>query len=139
LLPGSDPDHLLAADCSFSHFLGQNIVIIYDSSSTAPDNPRASRLTTNVESGEEVPIKGDALVLYTHRGKSMGVKEWEALDNCIYDELLEYFGQGLRPKKEDLQRLVQDYKSGKFDYTQIEGEEDDDRNKDDGSALPGWG
>jgi len=69
----------------------------------------------------------------------MGVKEWEALDNCIYDELLEYFGQGLRPKKEDLQRLVQDYRSGKFDYSQIEGKEDEDRNKDDGSALPGWG
>ena len=73
------------------------------------------------------------------------MQQWSELDNVIYDELLEYFGQGLRPQRGDVDRLVREFKDGKFRYNAFHGgEEDEDANKDDGSAaadakLPGWG
>lgn len=86
-------------------------------------------------------IRGDVLVMYTAHGANFGVSKWEELDNVIYDELLEYFGQGIRPTKSDIQRLVSDFKAGRFRYS-IKASQDnadaDDVNKDDGS-LPGWG
>jgi hypothetical protein len=80
------------------------------------------------------------LVLYTAKASDFSVPHWEELDNVIYDELLEYFGQGIRPTKSDIQRLVSDFKSGRFRYSVEKGQndDDDDANKDDGS-LPGWG
>ena len=83
-----------------------------------------------------VQIKGEALVLYTaHHG--FGVQQWSELDNVIYDELLEFFVQGLKPQKADIDRLLKDFKAGKFQYP-VDSGNDDDANKDDGS-LPGWG
>ena len=88
-------------------------------------------------------IKGDALVLYSKPGCNFGTKEWEELDNVIYDELLEFFGQGLKPRAEDLRRLVNDFNDGKFRYKIDKGPwgSAEDLNKDDGGEqeLPGWG
>lgn len=92
-------------------------------------------------------IKGDALVLYTMPGHDFKKSQWEELDNVIYDELMEFFGQGLKPRAEDLRKLVDDFKNGRFRYqaeatawTPGKGE---DVNKDDGHEenddLPGWG
>lgn len=127
------------ADCPFSHCIEDPVVIIYDASSCGPDNTRASRLTTNILTGDKVPIKGDGIVLFQKRSKDFALKTWEALDNCIYDELLEYFGQGLKPTDADVQRLVKEFKQGKFNYPQYVEMLDEDRNMDDGSSLPGWG
>lgn len=82
-------------------------------------------------------IKGDALVLFTHPGTGFGVQQWSELDNVIYDELLEFFGQGLKPQKADIDRLVKEFKAGQFQYAVASGN-DDDANKDDG-GMPGWG
>jgi hypothetical protein len=82
-------------------------------------------------------IHGDALVLYATPGADFGQAQWAELDNVIYDELMEFFGQGLRPKAADIKRLVADFKAGKFQYKFSSGN-DDDANKDDGD-LPGWG
>ncbi|KAL4527951.1 hypothetical protein Ndes2526B_g07743 [Nannochloris sp. 'desiccata'] len=138
-LPGADPDHLLAADCPFSQLTGKHVVVIYDSRGKGQPNPCASRLTTNVENGLEIEVKGDALVLYALHNTGFGIQQWSELDNVIYDELLEFFGQGLKPQKVDIDRLVKDFKSGKFNYPVDDGKTgDEDANKDDGS-LPGWG
>lgn len=96
-------------------------------------------MTTNVENGLEIEIKGDALVLYALQNTGLGIQQWCELDNVIYDELLEFFGQGLKPQKVHIDRLVKDFKSGKFNYPVEDGKMgDEDANKDDGS-LPGWG
>jgi hypothetical protein len=87
-------------------------------------------------------IRGDALVMYASLGDSFGQAEWEELDNAVYDELLEYFGQGLRPQAGDLRRLVEQFKAGKFRYPAVGADagNGDDVNKDDGGEqLPGWG
>ena len=128
----------MVADCPFSHLTEHGAVVVYDNSSSASPNPMASRLTTIVETGLQLDIKGDALVFYTSPGSSFGVSQWEELDNVIYDELLEYFGQGLRPQPADVARLVADFKAGRFRYAADAGGNGDDANKDDGS-LPGWG
>lgn len=78
------------------------------------------------------------MVLYADSGSNFGVAQWEELDNVIYDELLEYFGQGLRPQAADIQRLVKDFKQGRFRYSVASQTNDEDTNKDDG-GLPGWG
>ena len=86
-----------------------------------------------------VQIKGDALVFHSTHNHGFGVQQWGELDNVIYDELLEYFGQGLKPQPADIARLVADFKAGKFRYSASLGNDDDeDANKDDG-GLPGWG
>jgi hypothetical protein len=81
-------------------------------------------------------VHGDALVLYTAPGADLGEAQWAELDNVIYDELLEFFGQGLRPTKKDLDRLAADFKAGRFQYSTQAA--DEDVNKDEGD-LPGWG
>ena len=84
-------------------------------------------------------IKGDALVLYALHNTGFGIQQWFELDNVIYDELLEFFGQGLTPQKVHIDKLVKDFKAGKFNYPVDDGKTgDEDANKDDGS-LPGWG
>ena len=77
-------------------------------------------------------------MLYASHGHGFGVQQWSELDNVIYDELLEYFGQGLRPQAAEVDRLVADFKSGQFNYPMESGVDDEDTNKDEGS-LPGWG
>jgi len=86
----------------------------------------------------DMQIQGDAVALFTSPGEDLGLAQWQELDNVIYDELLEFFGQGLRPKPADLDRLVADFKAGRFRYGQHDAANDEDENKDDGS-LPGWG
>lgn len=71
----------------------------------------------------------------SHTG--FGIQQWSELDNVIYDELLEFFGQGLRPQAADVARLVADFKKGRFQYAADAGA-DEDANKDDG-GMPGWG
>jgi hypothetical protein len=45
----------------------------------------------------------------------------------------------LTPRKVHIDRLVEDFKAGKFNYPVDDGKTgDEDANKDDGS-LPGWG
>ena len=84
-------------------------------------------------------IKGDALVLYALHNTGFGIQQWFELDNVIYDELLEFFGQGLTPQKVHIDKLVKDFNAGKFNYPVDDGKTgDEDANKDDGS-LPGWG
>lgn len=83
-------------------------------------------------------VNGDALVFFAEPGCDFGEGQWAELDNVIYDELLEFFGQGLKPKAEDLQRLAKAYDAGEYRYAAEADANYDDLNKDDG-GLPGWG
>lgn len=77
----------------------------------------------------------------------MTAKDAQQIDNAIHDEVMEYFCQGLRPKPQDLKRIVQEFKSGKYDYSPFDPKEDqDNRNRKpkgdsnmDDETLPGWG
>ena len=57
-------------------------------------------------------VRGDALALFAQAGADLRQADWQQLDNVIYDELAEYFGQGTKPSEEDVQRLVDGYKAG---------------------------
>jgi len=73
-------------------------------------------------------------------------KDAQQIDNAIHDEVMEYFCQGLRPKPQDLKRIVQEFKSGKYDYSPYVPEGQDasakkpkaNGNMED-DQLPGWG
>ena len=56
-LPNADREHLLAGDCPFSHLSGNAVVVIYDANSSDPENLSASRLTTNVTTGDQIPVR----------------------------------------------------------------------------------
>lgn len=132
LLKAADPQHLLLAEVPFSQLLGRHIVLVYDASSQGPPNAIASRLTTGVEDGLAVEIRGDALCFHTQPHADLCQADWQALDNAIYGELCEFFQQGARPTAADLQALMEDFRAGRFDYSKHrEGEEGEDVNKDD--------
>jgi len=60
LLPAADVDHLMVADCPFSHLTDLPVAVIYDASGKGETNPTASRLTTNVESGLQINVSGSS-------------------------------------------------------------------------------
>lgn len=132
LLKAADPEHLLIAEVPLSERLGRRVVLVYDSSSQGPPNAIASRLTTGVEDGLALEIKGDAVAFYAKPHADLGQNEWQALDNAIYGELSKYFQQGSKPTEADIQALVEEFRAGRYDYNKLrEGEEGEDVNKDD--------
>ena len=107
------------------------LAIIHNSGSKAPSNMRASRLTMALESGVVTKISGSALVLGRAAGgervggsgmasgseySSVSVADLEAMDNALHDEVMEYFCQGLVPRKEDLDRILAGFRAGGFRY-----------------------
>jgi uncharacterized protein YbaR (Trm112 family) len=136
---GGEEPQLLAAACPFSHLVEDNgpVVLVYNHRSTEEDNIAASRLTTELGDGLSVKIKGPALVLRASPGEDFTLADWRQYDNAIYDEIMEFFGQGVKPSADALSRLAKDFKTGKFIYDKV-GSEDEDENKDDG-GLEGWG
>ncbi|KAL4437233.1 hypothetical protein ABPG75_004372 [Micractinium tetrahymenae] len=132
LLKAADPQHLLVAEVPISELLGRRMVLVYDASSQGPPNTIASRLTTGMEDGLSVEIRGDAVCFYARPHADLCQADWQALDNAIYGELCEFFQQGAKPTAADLQALVENFKAGRFDYSKHrEGEEGEDVNKDD--------
>ncbi|PSC68615.1 expressed protein isoform B [Micractinium conductrix] len=133
LLKGTDPQHLLFAEVPLSEALGRRVVLVYDASGSGAPNAVASRLTTGVHDGLALQISGDALAFYAKPHTDLGQVDWQALDNAIYDELAEYFQQGLSPSEGDIATLVANFRAGRYDYNRRrEGEEGVEANKDDG-------
>lgn len=56
-MPSADPDHLLLADCPFSHLTDRAVAVVYDASRRGAPNATASRLTADVETGLEVEVR----------------------------------------------------------------------------------
>lgn len=71
----------------------------------------------------------------------MSVSKIQQMDNAIHDEILEYFCQGLRPRPADLQRIVNEYTQGKYDYASVyDAEKSGTESKAEKEpSLPGWG
>jgi hypothetical protein len=93
-------------------------------------------------------IYGDALLVSAKQGsKTVTANDAQQIDNAIHDEVMEYFCQGLRPKPQDLKRIVHEFKSGEYDYSPYVPEDqgngcrnnrtNSNTNGDD--QLPGWG
>jgi hypothetical protein len=57
-------------------------------------------------------VHGPALAFYGRSGADLTRGCWEELDNAVFDELCEFFGQGVRPTQGDIQRLVAKFKKG---------------------------
>lgn len=136
VFPG-DEVAVTSVSSPFASRVGLPIAIIYNEGSKAPSNMRASRLTMALESGVVTQIHGGALVLgcavdavggeataqggsdSASRSKYSSVSSTDlgAMDNALHDEVMEYFCQGLVPKKEDLDRILAGFRAGGFRYT----------------------
>ncbi len=120
---------------------------MHDPASRGAPNAAAARLTADVSSGEEVKIRGAALLVRLAPGAAAGEAEWRELENAVHDELLEFFGQGLRPRPADLARLARELRAGRFRYAAAAaagagggGGGGGATNGGGGDAeLPGWG
>lgn len=92
-------------------------------------------------------IYGDALLVSAKQGSNaVTANDAQQIDNAIHDEVMEYFCQGLRPKPQDLKRIVHEFKSGKYDYSPYipedrgNGARNNSTNSNmDDDQLPGWG
>jgi len=112
------PDDTIRSSASpFAERVGHPLTVIYNGSSSQPTNMRASRLTTDLQTGKFVKICGGALVV-SGKGGVGGVdgKTLRAIDNAIHDEVLEYFCQGVGLGEVGLGRIVKAFGEGAFDY-----------------------
>ncbi len=132
VFPG-DEVAVTSATSPFASRVELPIAIIYNEASKAPGNMRASRLTMALESGVVTKISGGALVLGCAAGGSdptsrsnyscySSVLEADlgAMDNALHDEVMEYFCQGLVPRKEDLDRILAGFRAGGFRYDVVD-------------------
>ena len=112
------PDDTIRSSASpFAERVGHPLTVIYNGSSSQPTNMRASRLTTDLQTGKFVKICGGALVVSGKAGAvGLDGKTLRAIDNAIHDEVLEYFCQGVGLGEAGLGRIVKAFGEGVFDY-----------------------
>jgi hypothetical protein len=122
VFPG-DEAAVARSDSPFARRVELPIAILYMQGSKEPRNMRASRLTMELESGEAAKISGGALVLGCAGDptnwssySSVVAADLGAMDNALHDEVMEYFCQGLVPRKEDLDRILAGFRAGGFRY-----------------------